>query len=203
MRRKRAIITAATVALGVATAIITIPAFAATTPTISAPAQVTGYTQVTISGKADPGATVELYEAAYAFRTDMYQSEDFDNGGFITAKADGSGNYSMKRYVDSGFVFAVEAGGARSQTITVKMQATGTFTAASTSSGTVQVHLTANPGQPWLPVSIQRQNGTAWTTVASGNTSAESATFAATLTGQPGPPAACCSPRSNITARAG
>jgi len=182
--RQRAILAAATVALGVGIAAIVTPAFAATTPTIAvSPAQATGYQEVTISGKADANATVTLYESAYIWN-DLQPATDWDTGDTVTATASSSGAYSLKRYVDSGFLFAVEAGGERSSTITVKMKVAPALTVASTKSGTVTVHVGPSPNQPWLPVKIQRQDGSAWKEVAGGYTSESAGDFDATLTGQ-------------------
>ena len=136
--RHRALLTAATVALGVAVAAVVTPAFAATAPTITAPASATGYSEITISGTADPNATVTLYESAYIWN-DLQPATNWDTGDTVTATASGTGAYSIKRYVDSGFLFAVEAGGERSRTATVLMKVLPTLTATSTTSGTVIV----------------------------------------------------------------
>jgi hypothetical protein len=180
--RPRVLLAAATVALGVAVAAVVTPAFAASTPTITAPASATGYSEITISGTADPNATVTLYESAYLFN-DLQPATDWDTGGGVTATASGTGAYSIKRYVDTGFLFAVEAGGERSRTATVLMKVLPALTATSATSGTVAVHVAPSPNQPWLPVQIQRQNGSGWTDVAGGDTD-DNGVFDATLTGQ-------------------
>ena len=182
--RQRAILAAATVAIGVGIAAIVSPAFAATTPTIAvAPGQATGFQEVTLTGQADAGATVTLYESAYLF-DDLQPATDWDTGDTVTAKASSTGAYTIKRYVDTGFLFAVEAGGERSKTVTIKMKVVPALTLSSTSSGSVKVHVAADPGQPYLPVDIQRQNGSAWTKVSGGFTTDPEATFDVTLTGQ-------------------
>ena len=180
--RQRAILAAATVALGVVAAAVVTPAFAAAAPTISAPSSTTGYSEITITGTADANATVTLYESAYLWN-DMQVATDWDTGEPVTAKASSTGAYSIKRYVDTGFLFQVEAGGERSTTATVFMKVLPYLTIASTTSGTVAVHVAPSPNQPWLPVDIQRQNGTSWTKVAGGYTD-ETGSYDATLTGQ-------------------
>ena len=180
--RQRAILAAATVALGVIAAAVVTPAFAATTPTISAPSSATGFSQITITGTAEANATVTLYESAYIFNS-LDVAIDWDTGEPLTTTASSSGAYSIKRYVDSGFLFAVEASGERSRTVTVTMKVLPTLTVSSTTSGTVTAHVAASPGQPYLPVQVQRQNGSSWSTLSGGYTDSEG-TFAATLTGQ-------------------
>jgi hypothetical protein len=180
--RPRALLAAATVALGVAVAAVVTPAFAAATPTITAPASATGFSEITISGTADPNTTVTLYESAYLWN-DLQPATDWDTGGPVTATASGTGAYSIRRYVDTGFLFAVEAGGERSRTATVLMKVLPALTASSATSGTVKVHVAASPGQPWLPVRIQRQNGSAWTDVSGGYTD-DTGVFDVTLAGQ-------------------
>jgi hypothetical protein len=179
---QRVTLAIATVALGVAAAGGATPAFAAAAPTISAPSSVTGYSEITITGTAPAGATVSLYESAYNWN-DLLVATDWDTGEPVTAKADGSGRYSIRRYVDSGFLFAVEADGERSKTVTVHMKVLPTLTVASTTSGIVAIHVAANPNQPELPVDIQRQSGSGWTKVSGGRTD-ETGSYDATLTGQ-------------------
>jgi hypothetical protein len=180
--RHRAILAAGTVALGVAVAAIVTPAFAATAPTISAPSSVTGYSEITITGTAAANATVSLYESAYNWN-DLQVATDWDTGAPVTATASGSGAYSIKRYVDTGFLFQVEADGERSKTVTVFMKVLPYLTIASTTSGTVTAHVSPSPNQPYLPVEIQRQNGSSWTKVSGGYTD-NSGSYDATMTGQ-------------------
>jgi hypothetical protein len=170
-------------ATGLAAFAATLPAVAATTPTISAPTSRTGFGQIDITGTAAAGATVTLIEAAYIFRGDMNPAVDYDTGGIVTATANSSGHYTIQRYLDSGFVFAVEAGGVRSSVITVSMRVLPTLTITPAGSGTLNVSVAADPGQPGLPVQVQRWNGTSWTVLESGFTD-QHAVFATTLTGQ-------------------
>jgi hypothetical protein len=155
---------------------------AATTPTLTGPATTTGYGQVKMTGTAAPGAAVRLIEAAYIYRGDMEVAEDFANGDVITTTADGAGRFTLIRTMDSGFVFAAEAEGLRSNVITIDMIAKPTMT-VTTSGTTVTVNVSADPGQPWLPVAVQRQEGSAWTTLVEGFT-AESGIYSTVVTGQ-------------------
>jgi hypothetical protein len=168
--------------VGLATVGVAAPASAATAPTISAPASRTGYGPITISGTARAGATVTLIEAAYIFRGDMNPATDYGTGGIVTATANTAGHYTIARYLDSGFVFAVEADGLRSPVIRVSIRVLPTLTVTAAGGGTLHVTVAADPGQPGLRVQVQRRNGTAWVVVASGYTD-QHAVFAATLTG--------------------
>jgi hypothetical protein len=180
--RLAALSTAAVLGLGAAL-IGAGPAMAATRPTLSGPATTTGYGPVTMTGTAAPGATVRLIEAAYTFRTDMNPSVDYGNAeDILTTTADSSGRFTLRRIMDSGFVFAAEAEGLRSDVITIDMIANPTMR-VTTSGTSVTFDVVSDPGQPWLPVAIQRQNGSAWTTVAEGWT-AESGVYSTVVTGE-------------------
>ena len=113
-----AVLTLGTALLGTAS-----PALAATAPTLTGPASTTGYGPVTMTGTAAPGARVTLIEAAYIFRGDMNPAQDYANGDIIRTVADGAGRFTLRRTMDSGFVFAAEAEGLRSNVITIEMVA--------------------------------------------------------------------------------
>jgi hypothetical protein len=166
------------VVLGLAAAVtVASPAAAATvvTPTISAPPMRTGYGTVIITGTVRPGATVRILESAYIWH-------DFQPGP--TVRANSAGKYTFVRYVDTGFLFAVEADGRRSVTRTVTMKVLPTMSAGSARAGAVTVTVAANPAQPWLPVQVQRSNGNGtWTTVARGYTG-YTGRYGVTLTNQ-------------------
>jgi hypothetical protein len=175
---------AAAAAMGLGTALLGVsPASAATTPTLSGPATTIGFGPVTMTGTAAPEAVVTLIEAAYIFRGDMNPAANYNNGDIITTTADSSGKFTLRRTMDSGFVFAAQADGLRSKVITIDMIAKPTLEL--TESGvTVNVSVFSDPGQPWLPVSVQRQNSSGWTTVAAGDTT-EGGNYTTALTGQP------------------
>ena len=161
-------------AFGVAAAFaLAAPAAAATTPTLSGPAQRTGYGTITLTGTAAPGAAVHLYETAIAWN-DLQPADDWERGsGTVTATANSAGKYTIVRYLDTGFYFEVESGGVRSARITVQMKVAPTFWVTSPSAGTIQAHTDVSPNQEGLPVAIQQQgSGGTWTTVATGRTDA-------------------------------
>lgn len=173
-----AVLAAGTALLG------TSPALAATRPTLAGPAATTGYGAVTLTGTARPGASVRLYEAAYIYRDDMYAAQVFFPDDIVSAVADSAGRFTLRRRMDSGFVFAAEADGLRSEpALKIDMMAEPTL-AVKVSGTSVTVSVSADPAQPWLPVAVQRQSGTTWTTVVRGST-LENGLYAHTLTGQP------------------
>ena len=166
-----------------ASAVVTVPAQAAETkPTISAPASSSGYQTIAIIGTATPGATVELYESAYVFH-DLQPAVDWANtGDLVTTTATTKGTYRISRWVDTGFLFAVEVNGVRSNTVTVRDKLVPILTLSSTKAGQVTAKMVATPAQPWVPVQIQRQNANGtWSAVARGYT-ANPGTFTVTLT---------------------
>jgi hypothetical protein len=150
-------------------------------PTITAPATSTGYSTIVISGTARPGATVELYESAYVFH-DLKPAVDWaDTGDLVTTTATANGTYRINRWVDTGFLFAVQVDGVMSDTVTVRDRLVPILTLSSTRAGMVTAKVLATPAQPWVPVQIQRKNkdGT-WSVVARGYTTAPGA-FTVTL----------------------
>jgi len=182
------------VVIGVAaTFAIAAPASAAATPTLSGPAQVVGYDEITMTGTADPNSTVQLWETAIGWN-DMQPAKDFtspNEDGPVLATADGSGKFQLKRFVDSGFLFQVRQGSAVSNTITVKAKLAVKFwmpEGQAPVSGRLIVNGDALPAQPDLPVQIQRKSKTSdtWTTVRTTKTAGDTAAFSETLTGQPG-----------------
>jgi hypothetical protein len=177
---------AAAATLGLAaTFALAAPAAAATTPTIVTPESRTGYGTIAITGTATPGATVTLWEAAFSEQP-LAPADDFDNGGGpVTAVADPDGNYSITRYMDTGFVFAVQAEGLMSETKKVSMQILPFFWLTSPSAGVVQAHVEVSPMADKLAVQIQRESSAdTWTTVASGRTNLDGL-YVANLSGQP------------------
>ncbi|BFU42515.1 lamin tail domain-containing protein [Krasilnikovia sp. MM14-A1004] len=183
-RARRITLAAFAAATCLAAAAFSLPAHAATVPTISAPASTVGFSEIAITGKATPGATVTLYESAYVFN-DFYVAINWDTGAPVTATASSSGAFTMHRYVDSGFLFKVKEGDSPdySNTVTVSVKVIPTLTLSSTTDGTVSVAVAANPSQDNLPVQMQRQSGGTWTTVASGRTDL-SGNYATDLTNQ-------------------
>jgi Lamin Tail Domain len=175
-------------ALGVAAAIsVSAPAHAATTPTLSGPSSRTGFGTVTLTGTADPGATVTLLESAIGWN-DLQPAVDWENdGGTVTRTADTTGHFSIVRYVDSGFMFAVEADGVRSATELVYVQVLPGLWMQSPGVGQVTANVDVSPNQPGLPVRVQRASGGSWVTVATGETDIVG-DYVATVSGQPAGP---------------
>ncbi|MCO8272254.1 lamin tail domain-containing protein [Actinoplanes sp. TRM 88003] len=148
-----------------------------------------------MTGTADPNSTVQLWETAIGW-DDMQPAKDWTSPGEtgpVLATADGSGNFSIRRFVDSGFLFQVRQGSVISNTITVKAKLAVKFWMPdpqphAVTAGKLTVMGDALPAQPGLPVQIQRRplDGTTWTTVRTTKTAGETAKFTETLTGQPG-----------------
>ena len=179
------LVTRAAVA-GVAAAIaVTTPASAATAPTLTGPASATGFGTITLTGTADPGAAVHLYESAIGFN-ELRPADDWENGGgTVTATADANGRFTITRFLDTGFYFQVESGGVLSSRITVLMRVRPTFWLRSPSRGVVQAQVEVSPQQGGLPIQVQRASGSSWLTVARGATGNDGA-YAATMTGVAG-----------------
>ncbi len=159
-------------------------------PTIVVTDMFVGYGMVTITGTARPGATVDLYEAAFVDKTAIAKAREtyFDHlpvPDKITTEADSSGKFELRRMLDSGFVFAVEADALRSGTATVWVQVlTELDLTTDPGTGNVTAMVRASPGQPNLNVQIQRSTGGSWTTVAEGLTG-DLGSQSFPMTGQP------------------
>jgi hypothetical protein len=116
-RRRLAALTAAT-ALALGTALMGAnPAMAATTPTLDGPESVTGWTWATLTGTARAGATVTLWEAAYAFKDfegSWGPAVPYFEQDIVQTTADTTGHFTLRRRLDSGFAFQAEADGLKS-----------------------------------------------------------------------------------------
>lgn len=172
----------------------TAPAWAAA-PTFDTPPSQTGWGDVVLTGTATPGASVTLRERAYKWGknvtnpAELEAAEAFDHPTTVTANAT-TGRWAITRTMDSGFVWAVQAGGEYSRIVQAPLKIGGSLTLSSPSSNTVAFSYRASPDEPGLPVTIQRQNGSAWVTVGSGTTddttgSDPASDVTTTLTGQP------------------
>ncbi len=156
-------------------------------PTISVPSLVTGYGRISITGTAAPGATVYLHEAAFAFKgairrptaDEIYFPEDK-----VWDEADSNGAFQLSRVVDSGFVFAVEANGRMSDVKTVSVKVLAELQVSAAGSDGVTATVTASPGQPDLPVQLERSAGSTWTTIADDYTKKDGV-YTVTLGAQP------------------
>ncbi|MEU8814422.1 lamin tail domain-containing protein [Actinoplanes sp. NPDC048796] len=159
--------------LGAAVA-VAVPAQAAGVPTLRASAPViVGYNPVTLSGTADAGAQVRLYETAIGWN-DMQPAQDWTNGGTVVATADASGHYSFSRYVDSGFLFEVHQGTAVSNRVTVYSRLQVGLSGGSTVAGRADLTAWNVPGEGGLPYQFQlKQADGTWKTVFSGKGSSD------------------------------
>jgi Lamin Tail Domain len=186
--RPLAAISALAAAVGFATFGTAAPAAAATAPTISAPAWRTGFGPITISGKASPGARVTLIEGAYTFGVaDMYRAPNYNTSNpndVVQTIADNSGHYSMRRNLDSGFLFAVEANGRRSPTITAGIRVMPWTTVSPDGAGTVRISIDADPNQPGLPVTVQLAGTSESAAPLASGVTGSAGSFSAVLTGQ-------------------
>ncbi|HET9518705.1 MAG TPA: lamin tail domain-containing protein [Actinoplanes sp.] len=186
-RLSRTVIGIATTMAGLATVLLApTPALAAdpVKPTISVPALFEGYGRISITGTARPGATVELHEAAYVFRTAIAKAEKFFPEDIVETQALADGTFTMSRIVDSGFVFAVVADGIMSDVKTVTVQTVAELQVTTTASATVHARVQASPGQPFLTTRVQRKAGSDWVAAAEGPT-ADLGVYTTTLSGQP------------------
>lgn len=161
------------------------PSYAASTPTLTGPDLRVGYGPVDLSGTATPGATVQLYETAIVF-DDLQPADDWANGGGpVTATADASGHWRLRRILDSGFYFQVASGGVRSNKLTVRIQQSPVLTLSSPAANTVTARVLASPGEPTLPAQLQvNLSGSTWTTIA-GGTIGDDGAFTATARNVP------------------
>ena len=172
----------------------TAPAWAAA-PTFDNPPSQTGWGDVVLTGTATPGSSVTLRERAYKWgrnvqnAAELEPAEAYDHPTTVTANAT-TGRWSITRTMDSGFVWAVSAGGEYSRIVQAPLRIGGSLTLSSAANNTVAFTYRASPDEPGLPVTIQRQNGSEWVTVGTGTTDETSASdpaaeVAVTLTGQP------------------
>ncbi|SNY06612.1 lamin tail domain-containing protein [Paractinoplanes atraurantiacus] len=168
------LVSKATVAAIGAVIAVAAPASAAGVPTLQASAPViVGYKPVTLSGVAEAGAQVQLYETAIGWN-DMQPAQNWTTGGTVVATADASGRFSFSRWVDSGFLFEVHQGSAVSNRVTVYSRLEVGLSGGSTVAGRADLTAWNVPGQGGLPYQFQlkQANGT-WKTVFSGKGSSD------------------------------
>jgi hypothetical protein len=152
------------------------PANAATKLTLDAQTStpVLGFSTVQLTGTATPGASVQLFEAAYTYGIGGIEpAKDFNNNnGPVTAIANAQGRFTIPRYMDSGFLFQVRSGSEISETQTFQVtQQPAVSDLASPSNNTVTVTIVASPGQPYLDAHLQKNIAGKWTTIGSAVTS--------------------------------
>ncbi|WP_157411438.1 lamin tail domain-containing protein [Actinoplanes rectilineatus] len=189
--RPKSILGASVALVGIFTAtgvLVASPASAAG-PTFDTPELRVGWGNITLTGTATAGATVQLHERAYIWGRDVTRASDLEAATPweypTSATANSSGRWSITRTMDSGFVFAVESGGAYSPIVQAPLRVGAEFSATSSSANSVSLTVRASPDQPGIPVSFQRYTSSGWSQVAAGITSDGTvASFSATVTGQ-------------------
>jgi hypothetical protein len=183
-RARLAAFTAAA-ALAVGTALLgTTSAAYAAAPKLNQAAAVPAYTWVELTGTADPGVPVVLWETAYAFGDAWELSQQWFEQDIVSTNASSSGQFTLRRRLDSGFRFRVVAGGVQSNIVDVGIIASPSVQVTATGNQ-VSVTVEANPNEPFIPAAVQRWSGTAWQTVAQGNVG-NTGTYSVVLADQPG-----------------
>ncbi|MDR6325274.1 lamin tail domain-containing protein [Actinoplanes couchii] len=172
----------------------TASASAATAPTFDIVPLRTGFGPVTLSGTAEPNATVNLYEYAYVWGYNYSQSRlaqeranNYTTGGYVTTTANSSGRWTISRDLDSGHVFMVGTADGYSQIRKAALRVKADLNVTA-SNGTVNFSVNADPSQPGLPVAIQRYSTSGgWSTIASGATVqvGNAATYTGSVGSQP------------------
>jgi hypothetical protein len=122
--------------------------------TMTTPARVSGGAAVPIKGKAEPGATVELWGAPWG--------DDSELKRIGTTKADSNGNYSFSRWIGSGYRFKTRCNGAESDEKKVQVEQDPTFVVGPPSRGSVNLTVQSDPKDPGQPVIIQRLDRGKW-----------------------------------------
>ena len=124
-------------------------------PTITGPDVITGAVAVSISGKADPGSTVELWSAP------MGDDEaEFMKINETTADEDGS--YEFSRWIGQGTRFQTKVGDKPSEEMSVRVMQAPVFVASSPKKGLVSLAVQGNPRAPGQTVIVQRYSNGAW-----------------------------------------
>jgi hypothetical protein len=126
-------------------------------PTIDAPYKVVGAVAVPIKGKAEAGATVELWGAPIG--------EDSDLKWIANTKADKDGYYWFSRWISEGYRFATQSYEKNSKEAKVFVQQDPDFWAVSNSKGYLSLTVQGNPKGAKQTVIIQRWYGGKWVNV--------------------------------------
>jgi hypothetical protein len=136
-------------------------------PSLSVTGPAKGVGGATISGKAAPNATVELWGA-------MLPETDPAKGKWLAeVKSDDEGWFKFpSRSLSQGWVFAVQATDMVSSTVTVKVTQNPSFAASSSKKGKLSVSVAGNPKAAGQSVTVQRLSGGKWVNVGKGTTTA-------------------------------
>lgn len=132
-------------------------------PTIMVAPWVTGSVAVPVSGKAMPGATVDLWGAAWSPTSPKLVKLD-------SMKADASGNYKFSRWIGTGYRFQVASNGKMSGEVKVGINQAPVFVASSPSKGKLSVAVQGNPRGPKQTVIVQAWVGGKWVNTWKGTT---------------------------------
>jgi hypothetical protein len=136
-----------------------------TAPTITAPTWVTGVNTATISGKAAPGATVDLWGAAWNPSMPALVK-------ITSTTASSSGAYSFSRSISSGYRFATAVGSNKSSEVKVGVTQAPVFT-ASTTTGKLMLSVMGNPKGAKQVVIVQVMSGGKWVNMWKGTTGSD------------------------------
>lgn len=180
---------AAAIALGLGSALFGAGPALAAAPTLDPnPTPPSGWDWVTLTGTADPNTSVVLYEQAYYFYSTtgvlLERAVPFFPQDIVETTSDSSGRFTLRRRLDSGFAFQVVAGSTRSNIITVPIVAKPSVSFTAEGNGVVDVHVLAEPAQGFLPVAVERRNGSVWEILTSGFADGDGV-YRTKLTGQP------------------
>jgi hypothetical protein len=138
-------------------------------PSLSVTGPAKGVGGATISGKAAPNSTVELWGA-------MLPETDPAKGKWLAeVKSGDDGSFRFPaRSLSQGWVFAVQATDMVSAPVTVRVTQNPSFSASSTR-GKLNVSVTGNPRAAGQAVTVQRYTGGKWVTVGKGTTNSAGA----------------------------
>jgi hypothetical protein len=132
-------------------------------PSIMAPAWVTGSVAVPVTGKADPGATVDLWGGPWSPAMPKLMKID-------SVKADSSGNYKFARWIGTGYRFQTAVGDKMSDEVKVGIAQAPVFLASSPSKGKLSLAIQGNPRGPKQVVIVQVWSGGKWVNTWRGTT---------------------------------
>ncbi|GIE77807.1 hypothetical protein Aph02nite_37570 [Actinoplanes philippinensis] len=140
-------------------------------PSLSVTGPAKGVGGATISGKAAPNATVELWGA-------MLPETDPAKGKWLAeVKSDDEGWFKFpSRSLSQGWVFAAQATDMVSEPVTVKVTQNPSFSASSTK-GKLNVSVAGNPKAAGQTVTVQRYTGGKWVNVGSKGTTNSAGAF--------------------------
>jgi hypothetical protein len=134
-------------------------------PTISAPAWIPGSTLVPVTGKADAGATVDLFGAPWSPAMPKLVKMD-------STTADSDGNYKFSRWIGTGYRFQTAVGDAMSDVAKVGLTQSPVFVASSPSRGKLSVAIQGRPRGPKQVVIVQVLRSGKWVNTWRGTTGA-------------------------------